>query len=110
MANRAAPDCTTCGACCSNPAENRAENFIDYVEVKARDELLLRPDLVRRLVVYRDGSAHLRLDVSGRCLALRGRIGRRVTCTIYEVRPTACRKVEAGSERCLAYRREHGIG
>jgi len=103
-------DCTRCGACCANPAENRAEQFVEYVEVRARDALLGQPELVRRLVVYNaNGEAHLRLDASGKCLALRGRIGGRVRCTIYEHRPAACRKVEAGSELCLAYRRERNL-
>jgi Fe-S-cluster containining protein len=103
-------DCTRCGACCSNPAENRAEQFVDYVEVLARDPLLAKPELVRRVVVRGgDGTLHLRLDVDGRCLALRGRIGRRVRCTIYRDRPAACRKVESGTPRCLAQRREHGL-
>jgi Fe-S-cluster containining protein len=111
MARRSeALDCTRCGACCTNPDENRAEGFVDYVEVLPRDALLERPDLVRRLVVYNpDGRPHLRLDASGRCLALRGRLGRRVRCTIYEHRPTGCRRVEPGSERCLAHRRERNL-
>ena len=104
-------DCTRCGACCSNPDENRAEQFLDYVEVLSKDSLLEKPDLVRRFVVYNaDGVPHLRLHQDGRCLALRGRLGHRVTCTIYEDRPTGCRKVEAGSERCLRYRRERNMG
>jgi Fe-S-cluster containining protein len=103
-------DCTRCGACCTNPVENRREDFVDYVEVRTRDALLARPDLARRLVVYNDdGLAHLKLDPAGRCLALRGRVGRRALCTIYEHRPAACRKVEQGSERCLAHRLEHGL-
>jgi Fe-S-cluster containining protein len=109
--SRANPfDCTRCGACCANPDENRSEQFLDYVEVRARDRLLEKPELVRRFVVYNsEGVPHLRLHPDGRCLALRGRIGHRVTCTIYDDRPTGCRKVEAGSERCLAYRRERGL-
>jgi Fe-S-cluster containining protein len=103
-------DCIRCGACCTNPNENRDEGFIDYVEVTPRDPLLDRSDLVRRLVVFNtDGHPHLRLDAGGRCLALRGKVGRRVSCTIYEMRPAACRKVEPGSERCLAHRRERGL-
>ena len=103
-------DCTRCGACCTNPNENRAEGFVDYVEVLAKDSLLAEPDLVKRLVVYNGaGEPHLRLHQDGRCLALRGRLGHRVSCTIYERRPTACRKVEPGSERCLAHRRERQL-
>ncbi|HKQ71363.1 MAG TPA: YkgJ family cysteine cluster protein [Polyangiaceae bacterium] len=103
-------DCTRCGACCANPDENRAERFVDYVEVRRSEPLLAKPKLAQRFVVYNaEGVAHLRLDESGKCLALRGKIGRRVSCTIYEDRPLGCRKVEAGSERCLAYRRERQV-
>jgi Fe-S-cluster containining protein len=103
-------DCTRCGACCSNPLENRAEGFVGYVEVLARDPLLAKPELVRRLVARgSDGSLHLRLDLDGRCIALRGKIGRRVRCRIYRDRPAACRKVEPGSARCWVERRAHGL-
>ncbi len=103
-------DCLRCGACCTNPDENRLEGFVDYVEVSPRDALLERHDLVRRLVIFNaDGRPHLRLDAGGRCVALRGKVGRRVRCTIYDHRPAACRKVERGSERCLAHRRERGL-
>ena len=64
---------------------------------------------VRATSVNGDGVPHLRLHPDGRCLALRGRIGGRVRCTIYEHRPAACRKVEPGSERCMAHRREHRL-
>jgi Fe-S-cluster containining protein len=103
-------DCRACGACCANPDENRAEGVVDWVEVGS-DEALLRDDrLARRFVVTNAaGERHLRLDPGGRCLALRGRIGRRVECTIYAIRPDGCRRVEPGSERCLQYRRERGV-
>lgn len=103
-------DCTACGACCCNPPENRAEGFTDYIEVDDRAPLLRKPALVQRLVVWSDsGAPHLRLDPDGRCLALRGRIGARVRCTIYPDRPRVCRLVEAGSELCLRYRRARGL-
>lgn len=103
-------DCMRCGACCSNPLENRAEGFEDWVEVDARAPLWRRRRLVQTLVVRgSDGRAHLRLDERGRCAALDGAIGQRVRCSIYALRPRACRKVEAGSPRCLQYRAEHGL-
>lgn len=104
-------DCQTCGACCCNPDENRAEGFRDYVEVARGEPLLKRRDLLRRYTVQNQ-QAELHLKLTGaeeRCAALQGPLGERVSCTIYELRPAGCRKVEAGGKRCLQYRRERGI-
>ena len=103
-------DCRACGACCINPDENRAEGVVDWVEV-ADDEALLDDErLARRHVVTNaDGERHLRLDPDGRCLALRGRLGRHVTCTIYALRPYGCRLIQPGDARGLQYRRERGL-
>jgi Fe-S-cluster containining protein len=110
-------DCTSCGACCANPDENRAENFVDYIEVLPRDPLLTKTrksgknsKSLTRLIVYNpEGRPHMRLDDRGTCVALRGKLGERVQCTIYADRPTGCRRVVAGSERCLLARRERGV-
>lgn len=103
-------DCLTCGACCCNPDENRAEGVRFWVPVRPDDRIWKRSKVVQRLVVEdEDGAPHLRLDDGQRCAALRGSLGKRVWCTIYEDRPRACRRVEAGSERCLQYRAERGI-
>lgn len=105
------PDCQSCGACCTNPDENRREGFAWYVEVPRGEKLLSRRDLMKRYVVHDDdGVPHLRLDPSGRCAALAGRLGERVRCLIYADRPRGCRLVEAGSPRCLEARAERGIG
>ncbi len=104
-----APDCLTCGACCTNPAENRREGFRDWVEIHP-DELILRRRAAQRLVVYNAaGVPHLRLDDTDRCAALRGKLGVRVHCAVYEIRPRACHRVEPGDDRCLQYRRENGF-
>lgn len=103
-------DCQSCGACCTNPEENRREGFRSYVEVASREPLLQKRDLVKKYcVVDADGIVHLRLDPSERCVALLGKLGKRVNCAIYAVRPRGCRLVEAGSPRCLLARRERGI-
>lgn len=103
-------DCLTCGACCQSPPENLAEGFSQYIEVDDDAPLLRRPDLVRKLVVRdEEGAAHLRLHADGRCLALRGQIGRHVRCEIYRERPAACRRVEAGSDLCRRYRQARGL-
>ena len=80
------------------------------MEVRDGEALLDDEKLAARLIVTNaDGERHLRLDPAHRCLALRGRIGRFVTCAIYGLRPRGCRLIEPGDERCLQYRRERGI-
>ncbi|HEU4406303.1 MAG TPA: YkgJ family cysteine cluster protein [Polyangiaceae bacterium] len=104
-------DCQACGACCANPDENRRERFVDYVEVAPGSRLVADADLRKRYVVVNaEGAAHLRLDPSGRCAALVGRLGARVRCAVYADRPRGCRLVEPGSARCLQARRERGVG
>ncbi len=103
-------DCMRCGACCVNPSANRATCYVDYVEVCKSDPIHKKPELVRRFVVRNErDELHMRLDAGGRCVALRGRIGQRVSCYIYEARPAACRRVEAGTAACRAARAEHAI-
>ena len=100
-------DCRSCGACCVNLPANRAQGFNYWVEIHDGDRILRRPDLVKTLVT-RDpnGVPHLRVAHDGRCLSLRGDIGK-VTCGIYRERPTPCRQVEAGDEKCLRIRAAH---
>ncbi len=104
-------DCTACGACCCNRDENVAEGYPWYVAVDdPASRLLTRADLRARYVTHDgQGAPHLRLDVTGRCTALRGRLGGRVRCLVYADRPRGCRLVEPGSEECLAARQERGL-
>jgi Fe-S-cluster containining protein len=84
--------------------------FAWWVEVRDDDVILGRADLVKKHVV-RDaaGVPHLRIASDGRCLALRGALGKDVECGIYHHRPSPCRKVQPGDALCLRYRAEHGI-
>lgn len=103
-------DCETCGACCVNPVANAAEGFTSYVEVQPDSRLLTRDDLRKRYVVLdAEGTPHLRLDPSGRCAALRGKLGRVVSCAVYPDRPRGCRLVTAGGPECLAARASLGL-
>ena len=104
-------DCQSCGACCCNTDENRAERYVDYVEVTARSALSRHPRLLRRLTVLNDeGERHLKLrGRDQRCVALEGKLGSRVACAIYQIRPPACRQVLPGSRECRQDRRERGI-
>ena len=104
-------DCQACGACCTNPEENRAEGFRSYLEVERGARLLKKPALLRRYAARGDdGVFHLKIvGADQRCAALLGAVGRRVTCAIYQLRPRGCRLVEAGSDLCLRYRAERGV-
>lgn len=47
--------------------------------------------------------------VDARCVALRGKVGVRVSCAIYEHRPAACRAFVPGSALCLEARKAAGF-
>lgn len=102
-------DCTRCGACCFNPPENVQEGYTEYVELAPGDAIWRRPELLRRHTLEKDGRVHMRLLSDQRCSALAGSLGGRVRCTIYHARPSPCRRVQAGSELCLRYRRGLGL-
>lgn len=102
----AVPDCQRCGACCRNPEENRTEGVDVWVEVGPGEPLLRKPQHEVLLRRDPDGGVHLRLVDGGRCIALRGALGREVRCAIYALRPAGCRRVTAGDNRCLQYRAE----
>ena len=102
-------DCQRCGACCCNGAENVREGVRDWVEV-GDDEAIARRQRGQKLLVRNaDGVLHMKLVDGGRCIALRGSIGRRVSCSIYEARPRPCRRVEAGDPSCLRARADAGL-
>ena len=65
-------DCSSCGACCCNPDENRAEGFRDYVEVQRGSRLLLRLRILGRYTVANErGERHMKLvGAEQRCAAL----------------------------------------
>ncbi|HEY6895765.1 MAG TPA: YkgJ family cysteine cluster protein [Rhodocyclaceae bacterium] len=43
------------------------------------------------------------------CVALQGEIGREVGCSIYELRTSPCRELQAGDEKCNRARARHGL-
>lgn len=103
-------DCQACGACCVNPPANRAEGFVSYISLEPDDKLWEQPDLLRRWTCAEPhGARYMRLDKDGRCLALAGKLGRQVRCTIYHWRPRPCRRVRAGSDQCRWHRAQCGL-
>lgn len=99
----AVPDCQTCGACCDLdsiiPMDfAESERLGVYVEVMDDDEEAL---IVDRLLTH---------DFStGSCAHLSGELGRHVGCGVYGKRPGVCRDFEAGSDRCMEFRRMYGF-
>lgn len=64
------------------------------------------PDPDDRIVLL--GTKH---DLQGRrvCVALSGRIGKQVACSIYMDRPDLCRQFQAGTPECFEARRAAGV-
>ena len=85
------------------------EGVRDWVEVGDDETIAKRQRGAALLVRNEDGVLHMRMVDGGRCIALRGSIGRRVSCSIYDVRPRPCRRVEAGDASCLRARADAGL-
>ena len=104
-------DCQACGACCCNTRRNRAAGTSDYIEIEKTDVLLQiehRPLLKTIAARNEDGAWFMKLTGDEqRCINLDGDLGEGVGCGIYKLRPTGCKRVEAGDEECLAARRLH---
>ena len=92
--------CRRCGACCAffrvsfywaeAPLHGLPEEFCEP----------LTPHLVSMAGTNR---------AAPRCCALRGEVGDPVTCLVYESRPSPCREVRPGDERCAKARAGHGL-
>lgn len=87
-------DCRSCGACC--------KDFV--VDVHSTDEE------VPEHMVKDDRLFGMVMRTRNRqCIALKGKIGCSVRCSIYEHRPTVCQEFRPGSEQCLHARERLGI-
>jgi hypothetical protein len=97
----ARPDeCQRCGACC-------ATFRVSFHWLEAADAGL--PDAcVERLTPARVCLAGTNAKAP-RCVALRGALGERVTCAVYAQRPTPCRELEIGDDKCNRARARHGL-
>jgi len=43
------------------------------------------------------------------CRALQGEVGKQVACLVYRARPSPCREVQPGDEKCNAARAKYGL-
>lgn len=100
-ADRETP-CLACGACC---ASFRVDYAAEEHEPQGGPVPEGLADPVTSFTCRMRGTDH----ASPRCAALTGRIGERVSCAIYEWRPSPCREFEAGSEACQRARARHGL-
>lgn len=101
--------CCSCGACC-----------VTYRITLPRIELASAPDgwvPVDLTLPYTATTACMREhpEQPGRCIALAGKVGHAVSCTIYPQRPSACREfaplsvIGIGDEACDEARRHCGL-
>ncbi|TCJ11503.1 YkgJ family cysteine cluster protein [Parasulfuritortus cantonensis] len=105
LAEAEAYDCQSCGACCCSPWTGDG-----YVRLYEHDvERLL--DTAAAVVMQRQGDGEpaefvaklaTRIEPDGRrvCVAFAGRLSGPCACTVYPVRPEACRRFFPGDGPC----------
>ncbi len=98
------PDCMTCGACCAS--------FV-CVDVKPDNPISSKDcwDITKQgeNIEFTVDRYIKRKEEDFSCVALEGKIGKEVSCRVYENRPRMCRQFEAGSDRCHAVRRAYNL-
>lgn len=102
------PECTTCGACCTTKTNDGST----YVPVTALDRRRLPGKYQKKLqavidedtqALALDGEQALGLKRFGdryACVALKGTLGKDISCDVYAQRPEFCRAFERGSKEC----------
>ena len=122
MSRADVPPCVECGACCAGePGSLPGE---PYVSLSTRDVKRLPGHPRRNLLVI---GTHRRLPITCEdwtdydlrtkrnkqgltvCVGLSGEVGKRVSCSLYAVRPTVCRSFEPGSKECHEARKCEGL-
>ncbi|MEI6033534.1 MAG: YkgJ family cysteine cluster protein [Verrucomicrobiae bacterium] len=94
--NESIPDCRKCGACCSM-------RWSWPVLRRDRSDAAGIPRWMQC-----DGLPLMRTN-NGRCVALAGKVGSPVECSIYVDRPAACRAFVPGGMLCLEARKKFGM-
>jgi Fe-S-cluster containining protein len=105
-------NCQSCGACCGAGSEMEGAASVDQADMDR-----MGPARVHLYVLGTTTTAEWRRQRGGPlagqealvCSALRGDVFERVSCAMYESRPTVCRQFEAGSTGCHAARRAWGV-
>ena len=92
--------CRQCGACC---AFFRVSFYWAEAPQRGLPETCIEP-----VTAHLAGMAGTNRPVP-RCCALQGEIGRQVSCLVYTARPSPCRELQPGDEKCNRARARHGL-
>lgn len=102
-------DCQTCGACCHWKDNIKTRRWIIQVhetDTQVPQELTEPNDMMHE---EHDYPRVMRQKNQRRCVAFRGTVGRKNSCSIYANRPTTCRNFEVGSVWCRNARKAAGL-
>jgi len=92
--------CLDCGACC---ATYRVSFHWAEPDSRGLPDHLLEP----LTPAYACMAGTNRADP--RCVALDGQVGVAVRCTVYADRPSGCRELQPGEDKCLRARQRHAL-
>jgi len=92
--------CQQCGACC-------AYFRVSFYWAEAA-QLALPDSWVEQLDRHRAAMAGTN-HPAPRCRALQGEIGKQVNCCVYPARPSPCRELQPGDDKCNMARARHGL-
>lgn len=92
--------CQQCGACC---VTYRVSFYWSETEVFGLAESLT--EQISPFYSCMTGTN----QPSPRCMALKGMVGETVSCGVYEQRPSPCRELQPGEEKCNKARIRHGL-
>jgi len=92
--------CQRCGACC---AHFRVSFY--WAEATARELPDTAVEQVTPLLACMAGTN----QPEPRCHALDGQVGQSVSCRLYALRPSPCRELQPGEEKCNRARARHGL-
>jgi uncharacterized protein len=92
--------CRQCGACC---AYFRVSFY--WAEAAQRG---LADSCIEQLNTHLVSMAGTNRPAP-RCCVLQGEIGRQVTCLVYPARPSPCRELQPGDEKCNQARARYGL-
>ena len=102
--------CISCGACCAY-----FRIYFYWREAELESDIRVPIQLTTDVNPFQRCMLGTTEKSGNRCVALEGRVGQRVSCSIYANRPTPCRAFPASysdgkpNKRCTEAREAHGL-